>query len=167
MPEHPEAPYTFERVEYDDARAVELRRVMDLDMNERYNDGINSPSDPAVVKALTVNPADVQATVLVIDADQTPIGHAALRLLRGDWEVKRVIVAGDQRGRGVGRALMTELEHIARAGGAVRLILQTGNKQPEAVALYTRLGYTPIAVYEPYIEAIPFSLCYEKPLPRA
>ncbi|WP_255359407.1 hypothetical protein [Frondihabitans sp. PAMC 28766] len=43
-------------------------------------------------------------------------------------------------------------------------MLQTGDRQPDAVRLYERFGYTPIPVYEPYVEAIPFSLCYEKRL---
>ncbi|RFA13690.1 hypothetical protein B7R22_12895 [Subtercola boreus] len=161
---------------------------MDVEMGERYDSGV--PMDAAVVAALTVDPGTVRATVLVVDggggggedggeggdssggdgsdrgAGGTPIGHAALRLLRGDWEVKRVIVDGDQRGRGVGRALMNELERVVRETDpdARRLILQTGDRQPEAVALYTRLGYTPIPTYEPYIEAIPNSLCFELPL---
>ncbi|RFA07734.1 hypothetical protein B7R21_14565 [Subtercola boreus] len=159
---------------------------MDVEMGERYHSGL--PMDAAVVAALTVDPGTVRATVLVVDGDGgadaggtgapaggtgggdtaggTPIGHAALRLLRGDWEVKRVIVDGDQRGRGVGRALMNELERFVRETdpAARRLILQTGDRQPDAVALYTRLGYTPIPTYEPYIEAIPNSLCFELPL---
>ena len=154
--------FTFEHVEYDDPRAVALRNSMDVELGARYATG--GPLDPAIVEVLTVDPASVKATVLVIDDDGTPIAHAALRLLRGDWEVKRVIVEGDQRGRGIGRALMLELESIARSGGATRLILQTGDKQPEAVALYERLGYTPIPIYEPYVTAIPFSLCFEKSL---
>ena len=78
--------------------------------------------------------------------------------------MKRVIVVDGQRGRGIGRALMNRLEQIAAAGGARRLILQTGNRQPDAVALYERVGYTPIPIYEPYVETIPFSLCFEKPV---
>lgn len=37
-------------------------------------------------------------------------------------------------------------------------------EQPEAVALYSKLGYTPISLFEPYATAIPFSLCFEKRL---
>jgi GNAT superfamily N-acetyltransferase len=104
----------------------------------------------------------VRATILAIDEDGSAIGHAALRVLNGELEVKRVIVSGDQRGRGVGTTIMRGLEDIARELEASRLILQTGDKQPEAVALYERLGWTPIPIYEPYVTTIPFSLCYEK-----
>ncbi|WP_411699821.1 GNAT family N-acetyltransferase [Conyzicola sp.] len=160
--------FTFESVEWDDPRAVELRAAMDAEMTVRY---YRPEPEPAAITAkrqlaLAVDPALVTATVLVLDSDGTPLAHAALKLLRGDWEVKRVIVVDGQRGRGIGRALMNHLEQLAAAGGATRLILQTGDRQPDAVALYERVGYTPIATYEPYIETIPGSLCFEKVISR-
>ena len=157
---------TLESVSWNDPRAVELRRQMDAEMTVRYSNP-GAPPEPAEITArrnasLAVDPADVRATVLVLDADGTPLAHAALRELRGDWEVKRVIVSEAARGRGVGRTLMARLEDLAREAGVPRLILQAGNRQPDAVALYEKIGYTPIPIYEPYIETIPFSLCYEK-----
>jgi GNAT superfamily N-acetyltransferase len=163
--------FTLDSVLWDDPRAVELRRLMDLEMTARYTDPDAEPEPAEWVArrtaALAVHPEDVRATVLVLDADGTPLAHAVLRELRGDWEVKRVIVTAASRGRGIGRALMAHLEVLARAGGAPRLILQTGNRQPDAVALYEKVGYTPIPIYEPYVETIPFSLCYEKVLSAA
>jgi len=163
---HAPSAITLDSVSWDDPRAVELRRQMDAEMTVRYaNPG--APPEPAEITArrnasLAVDPADVRATVLVLDADGTPLAHAVLRELRGDWEVKRVIVAEAARGRGIGRILMGRLEELAREAGVRRLILQTGNRQPDAVALYEKIGYTPIPIYEPYVETIPFSLCYEK-----
>ena len=156
--------FTFESVEWDDPRAVALRDAMDAEMTERYHSDRVEPAEVTLRRqlSLAVDPELVKATVLVLDADGTPLAHAALKLLRGDWEVKRVIVVDGQRGRGIGRALMNHLEQLAIEGGAPRLILQTGDRQPDAVALYERVGYTPIPIYEPYIETIPFSLCYEK-----
>jgi len=160
------ATFTFATVEWDDPRAVALRDAMDAEMTVRYHRETPEPPELTAKRqiALAVDPALVMATVLVLDADGTPLAHAALRLLRGEWEVKRVIVVDGQRGRGIGQALMDHLESIARTAGAPRLILQTGNRQPEAVRLYERVGYTPIPIYEPYIETIPFSLCFEKVL---
>jgi len=164
----PAAPFTFESVDWNDPRAVDLRARMDAEMTVRYHSEIPEPAELTAKRqvALAVDPSQLKATVLVIDSDGTPIAHAALRLLRGDWEVKRVVVADGQRGRGIGRALMDHLESLAREGGARRLILQTGDRQPDAVALYEKAGYTPIPNYEPYIETIPFSLCFEKVLAR-
>ena len=158
--------FTFESVAWDDQRAVALRTAMDAEMTVRYHRDEPEPLELTLRRqeSLAVDPALVKATVLVLDADGTPLAHAALRLLRGDWEVKRVIVVDGQRGRGIGRALMGHLEELAVAGDAPRLILQTGDRQPDAVALYERVGYTPIPIYEPYIETIPFSLCFEKVL---
>jgi GNAT superfamily N-acetyltransferase len=159
-------PVTLVSVDFDDPRAIALRAAMDVEMTARYFGYGGREETPEEIArrnaALAVHPEDVRATVLVLDADGTPLGHAVLRVLRGDWEVKRVIVVDGQRGRGIGRALMTRLEVLAAAGGARRLILQTGDRQPDAVALYEKLGYTPIPIYEPYVGVIPNSLCYEK-----
>ena len=155
----------LERTEWTDPRAVALRAAMDAEINVRYAPimATRSPAEHAAVdRVLTVDPREILATVLAVDPDGTPVAHAALRDLDGEWEVKRVVVVPTWRGRGLGRAVMGEVEAIARAGGARRLILQTGNRQPEAVVLYERLGYTPIPIYEPYVTAIPFSLCFEK-----
>jgi ribosomal protein S18 acetylase RimI-like enzyme len=159
-----QSPFTFESVEYTDPRAVALREVMDAEMAERYQAADLLEMDPIIAKALYVDAASITSTILVLDADGTPIGHAALRLHDGDWEVKRVIIDSGQRQRGIGRAMLLELIRIATAGGAQRLILQTGNKQPESVALYTSLGFEPIPPYEPYRTAIPLSLCFAKSL---
>ena len=164
----PFSSFTFENVSWDDHRAARLRSVMDAEMSVRYANHTPEP-EPAEVTArrtasLAVDPADVRAVVLVLDDDGTPIAHAALRELRGDWEVKRVIVSDAHRGRGIARALMNHLESLARAAGVSRLILQTGDRQPDAVAVYERVGYSPIPIYEPYVETIPNSLCFEQVL---
>ncbi|WP_454049537.1 GNAT family N-acetyltransferase [Cellulomonas sp. Marseille-Q8402] len=154
--------YTLQAVEYTDQRAVALRTAMDVEMSARYTDPGGPGLSPAVLAALAVDPATIRHTVLAVDHDGTPVGHAALRDHRGEWEVKRVVVAADHRGRGIGRAVMTEVERLARAAGATRVILQTGDRQPEAEALYTALGWTRIPTYPPYDEALPQSRCFEK-----
>jgi GNAT superfamily N-acetyltransferase len=156
-----------QHVAWDDPRALALRSRMDVEMNERYGDpGV--VEDPAVKaardEALRVHPEQVHATVLVTDEAGRAVAHAVLRDLEGEWEVKRVIVDPAERGRGLGRLLMAELEAVAREGGAPRLILQTGDRQPDAVRLYERVGYTRIPTYEPYVEALPNSICFEKTL---
>ena len=52
----------------------------------------------------------------------------------------------------------------AREQGAARVILQTGDKQPEAVALYRKTGWQQIDVYEPYAATMPWSFCFAKAL---
>jgi len=169
---------TVHTVPWDDARAVQLRTAMDEELGPRYADkleGLAADHAERLGRALALDPATVTATIIAVDAGGTPVGHAALRdlgaalhdhrdgALTGALEVKRVYVAPSARGTGVSTILMSELERIAAAQGSDRLILQTGDRQPDAVALYEKIGYTRIEIYPPYLE-IAFSNCYEKPL---
>lgn len=154
------------RVPWDDQRASALRVAMDAEMGERYAGRLTQSA--AVSRAFAIDPSDIVAVVIVIngvvvDSNGTAVGHAALRRLGDEWEVKRVIVDSSHRGNGIGRLLMSQIESLARDNGAERLILHTGDRQPEAVAMYQQIGYTSIDVYPPY-DAIPFSLCFEKRL---
>lgn len=155
-----DAAFVLEDVAWDDPRAVALRAAMDAEMSVRYADPGGPGLSAEAQAALAVDPATVRHTVLAVDRDGTAIGHAALRDLHGSWEVKRVVVAADQRGRGVGRAVMAEVARLARLGGADRVVLQTGDRQPEAEALYVALGWERIATYPPYDTALPISRCY-------
>lgn len=166
----PENLATIELVDitWDDERARLLRSEMDRELTARYTDPAAPPEPDAMqerrTRALSVDAAQVVTTVVAIDADGEPLGHAALRRLGDDWEIKRVIVRSTARGRGIGRAIMEHLETRARAEGATRVILQTGTMQPESIAMYENRGYRRVPVYEPYLETMPGSLCYEKPL---
>ncbi|MEX8034008.1 GNAT family N-acetyltransferase [Microbacterium sp. 20-116] len=147
------ATWTIENVAWTDHRALALREAMDAEISPRYA-GVFAAFDEVTAAALAedfaLDPATVVEVALVLDADGRAVGHAALRALGDELEVKRVYVDPRARGRGASRALMTELERLAVARGASRLILQTGDRQPEAIALYERIGYAPIAVFEPY-----------------
>jgi len=156
---------TIESVAWDDPRAVLLRSAMDEEMGERYASAWEDwdPEDAQRAQlAFALDPADIAATFLAL-VDDVPVGHAALRRLHGEWELKRVVTLPTHRGRGVSRALIAAVEDEARAHGAARLILQTGDRQPDAVRLYEWLGYEPIPIYAPY-DALPMSLCYARAL---
>ena len=86
-------------------------------------------------------------------------GCGALRTLDATTaELKRMYVVPELRGQGVGRALLAELERHARALGRRRLILETGPRQAEALALYDRYGFRPVAAYGEYVGS-PLSVC--------
>jgi len=53
-------------------------------------------------------------------------------------------VAPSARGRGLSRIVLTELETSARAAGLDWLVLETGQPQTSAIALYRSSGYTDI-----------------------
>lgn len=79
-------------------------------------------------------------------------------------EVKRVLVDPPSAWPRAATRLVAGLEQMAAAAGARRVILQTGGKQPEAEALYRKIGYRQIPAYPPYDTAIPSSVCFEKQL---
>ena len=86
-------------------------------------------------------------------------GIARFDAARG--EVKRMYVVPDARGRGLGRRLLEELEARARALGYTGLVLETGDRQPEALGLYESSGYERVPCYPPY-DTRALSLCFEK-----
>ncbi len=59
----------------------------------------------------------------------------------GTAELHRLYVRSDQRGRGLGSALVHRAESHARAGGATRMILWSDTRFTTAHRLYRRLGY--------------------------
>jgi GNAT superfamily N-acetyltransferase len=156
---------TVLRVPWLDARAVALRDAMDAEMTALYAPDFASVSDEEnaiVLRALEVDDSEILTSILAVD-DGVAVGHTALRP-RGDaLEVKKVVVAPQQRGRGISKLLMREVEAIARERGVTSLILQTGNRQPEAVSLYLAMGYEQIPVFPPY-DVMAVSLCYGKTL---
>jgi GNAT superfamily N-acetyltransferase len=70
----------------------------------------------------------------------------------GTVELKRMYVAPWARGRGLARAMLAELERTAQQAGHRRLILETGRKQPEALALYRSSGYTDVPEFGYYAD---------------
>jgi putative acetyltransferase len=86
-------------------------------------------------------------------------------VLAGDGraEMKRVFVDPAARGKGVARAIMQALEREAASLGVTLMQLETGIRQPEAIALYRKFGYVeraPFGAYQPD----PLSLFMEKRL---
>ncbi len=59
-------------------------------------------------------------------------------------ELKRMFVRPGFRGKGIASMMVSELEKWARELGYPTAILETGKGQPEAIALYRKLGYTDI-----------------------
>jgi GNAT superfamily N-acetyltransferase len=90
-------------------------------------------------------------------------GHLLPGAARPDAELKRMFVAAPARRRGLARVLLAELEESARTRGYARMILETGDRQPEAVALYVTAGYTRIPNFG-YYQDEPGCTCYGKPL---
>ncbi|HYN68372.1 MAG TPA: GNAT family N-acetyltransferase [Ornithinibacter sp.] len=108
-----------------------------------------------------------EGTVVVAYVDGGLAGCGAFR--RHDAsiaEIKRMYVRPEHRGRGVARAVLADLEARALAAGYTSILLETGAKQPEAMALYASSGYAEAEPFGHY-RCSPLSRSYAKDLPRA
>jgi putative acetyltransferase len=90
-------------------------------------------------------------------------GTGAILRHNGYAEIKRMFVDPKARGLKLGSRLLAALEADARIVGLLCLRLETGVKQPEAIALYRKAGYREIAPFGAY-RADPNSLFMEKTL---
>ena len=103
-----------------------------------------------------------RGTFLVARDGDRAIGCGAIRLLdETTAEVKRMYVEPDQQGKGVGRAVLSNLEKAAWESGVRRLVLETGIYQRAAISLYRRAGFTETGCWGEYATS-PGSVCFEK-----
>jgi GNAT superfamily N-acetyltransferase len=101
---------------------------------------------------------------LVARLNGLAVGCGAIRPLEDSvGEVKRMYVHPDARRSGVARKLLAKLEEEAKNTGYKSLRLETGTRQPEAIALYETHGYRLIPPFGEYLSD-PYSVCYEKAL---
>ena len=150
------AALTIRREAFDAPAALGLRAELQAELIAIY-DGEDTESGTKPTAADT-------PVFLVARLGDEPVGCGALRPYDdGRIELKRMYVRPAYRGRGLSRAILAALEDEARAEGATTVILETGDRQAEAIALYERHGYESIPKYGPYVESA-ISLCYEKRL---
>lgn len=110
------------------------------------------------------NKVDKINHVLLAFWEIQPVACGAIRAYDPDVvEVKRMFVLPEHRGQGIAAAVLSELETWASQLGYVRCILETGQKQPEAIRLYQKSGYQIMPNYGQY-EGVENSVCMEKSL---
>jgi putative acetyltransferase len=108
-----------------------------------------------------------EVTFLVARVDGRALGCGAVVSSGEGWaEIKRMFVAPAARGLKLGRRLLEQIEAVASRGGERLLRLETGAKQPEALALYRSAGFVEIGPFGAY-RPDPLSMFMEKPLIRA
>ncbi|AVT37345.1 GNAT family N-acetyltransferase [Plantactinospora sp. BB1] len=125
-------------VPYDSPVARELVDAALADLAQRYGGG----GDETPVAATEFEPP--AGAFLVAYLDEVPVGCAGWRTHDGAGDVaelKRMYVSPVARGRGVARQVLSAVEDSAREYGRRRLILECGDRQPEAIALYQGSGY--------------------------
>ena len=100
--------------------------------------------------------------VLVFYQNNVPISCGAIKQFETKtWEVKRMFTVENARGKGIASKVLAELENWAKEIGAERIILETGKRQTEAIALYHKNQYQVIENYGQYI-GVENSVCFEK-----
>lgn len=108
------------------------------------------------------NKIDKIRHVVVCYHDAIPVGCGAFKEFNTNTvEIKRMFVLPDYRGKGFAKAVLIELELWAAALNYTHTILETGKKQPEAIQLYLKAGYTIIPNYGQY-ENVENSICMTK-----
>ncbi|WP_379133702.1 GNAT family N-acetyltransferase [Paenibacillus sp. sgz500958] len=133
---------------------------LDVELRQRY------PHETIYAVDFT-DPKVKEMTFVVAYSNAVPIGCGALRPLdylgqeTAAMELKRFYVDPEYRKLGIAAQMLLFLEEKAWTAGYREIRLETGIKQPEAIALYTKHGYEPIDLYGPYV-GDPDSLCYGK-----
>ncbi len=109
--------------------------------------------------------ANIKYVIVGYDYEK-PVGCGAIKAFdQHIMEVKRMYVVSNRRGEGIASTILKELESWAKELNYSKCILETGNKQPEAISLYKKNGYEIIANYGQY-ENVENSICFEKILTR-
>lgn len=81
-----------------------------------------------------------------LDEAERPVGCVALiqHEAEGRWELAKMAVDPQSRGKGYGRRLGLSLMNYARAIGVERLYLEANTALEASVALYEKLGFKPV-----------------------
>lgn len=152
LPEPPSATAEIDVVDPAHDHARDCLREYFVELDRRFPAGF----DPA--RSLPVDLDDLRPPAglfLLARLHGEPIGCGVLKF-NGDEpaELKRMWVAPEARGLGVGRRLLHELEERARQAGVPTLHLETNGSLSEAIAMYRSSGYCEVAPFndEPYAD---------------
>ncbi|MFE5738660.1 GNAT family N-acetyltransferase [Streptomyces celluloflavus] len=151
-------------VRYDHPDAVKLDELVQQEYVRRYGDGDLTQLDAEMF-------APPNGTYLMAYEDGQPLATGGWRVQEdvaegyqvGDAEIKRMFVLPQARGRGLARRILAALEADARTAGRIRMVLETGTEQPEAIALYGSSGYRTVEKFG-YYRTYEESICMAKPL---
>lgn len=144
------------RVRLSDPEVAPLLAGLARDYEERYG-----PNDELSLTRVEEFDPPEGLFVVLLDGEVSAAGGGFRRHGEGVCEVKRMWTNPAYRRRGLAQRVLSVLEREAAAAGYHRVVLETGNRQPEATALYEGRGYTRIPVYGPY----PLARAYALDLP--
>jgi GNAT superfamily N-acetyltransferase len=143
---------------WDDPDAIALRTAQRAEVSARYG---TEDSEPGPAPSAD----DIVVFLAAFDDDDTPIGCGALRPIdEQHGEIKRMFVVPERRGSGAAAFILRSLEDYARESlGWDRLVLETGDQQPDAIRFYEREGYARVPNFGYYADS-EYSLCYQRRL---
>ena len=122
------------------------------ELNTRFEGGFNPALSISADAAELTPPA---GALILARLEGRPVGCGAIKFREGaPAELKRMWVAPDARGVGLGKRLLAELERLGRGRGATALRLETNAGLREAVALYRSSGFDEVPAFndEPYAQ---------------
>ena len=148
------------RLDHPDGLAL-IERVQ-AEYVERYGGPDESPIDPEHFE-------DPEGAFFVGYLSERPVAMGGWRWhvvppgvdATSSVEIKRMFVVPEARGRGFARRMLAHLESTARLAGVASIVLETGLRQPEAIALYESSGYLPVAGFGHYANS-PLARCFAK-----
>ena len=133
-----------------------LALVQELDLDLSIRDG----NDRAFYNQF--NKLDKIKHVIIAYENDIPVGCGAIKEYSTDtMEIKRMFTPLNKRGNGIASQVLSELEKWTLELQYSKCILETGKRQPEAIALYKKNGYRIIPNFGQY-EKIENSVCFEK-----
>lgn len=132
----------FVAITADDPRAQPLLAELAVEYAERYESTL--PTVMAWMKSVPTSEfAPPEGGLVIGELDGVSVtGGAFQRFDAQTAELKRIWTDRRHRRRGFASALLAELESVIARRGYRRVYLTTGNRQPEAEALYESAGYT-------------------------
>jgi GNAT superfamily N-acetyltransferase len=135
-------------VRFDAPVAQQLIQATLADLAARYG----GTGDDTPVDASEFEPPDGAFLVAYLAGE--PVGCGGWRSHGADTaELKRMYTAPAARGRGVARTVLAAVERSAREQGRKRMVLECGDRQPEAIAMYASAGYDRIPNFGFYKDA--------------
>ncbi|MEV6393555.1 GNAT family N-acetyltransferase [Streptomyces sp. NPDC051907] len=167
------ASHVLRPVPFDHPDAVKLNDEVQLEYAERYKQDGESEGDVTPLDA-TMFAHPLGLYLIAYDDGGRAVASGGWRsqdangegYADGDAELKRMYVIPEARGLGLARTILAALEEDARAAGRTRMVLETGIRQPEAIALYESTGYTPAPQKFGHYRDYENSRCFAKPLSR-
>lgn len=107
---------------------------------------------------------NIRHVVVAFGESGAPAGCGAFKPYDASTvEIKRMYVPAENRGAGIASQVLAELEHWAAESGFTRSLLETGIRQPDAIALYLKNGYVQVPNFGQYA-GVESSVCFEKHL---